>query len=183
MIHLVKYPVSKNLSILDASKENTKLHNRLICYQTSKGGSFLMNSRDYVSVFLPVLYLESIQNINSLPHHNHNVADAIICKLTCALLNRFLETALGKDKGFKKCQCYFSFAAKFACLGYDYISLYLLLLSRTLRCPVAQNGQRSLVNSTNKHYFFFLVFRLCIWHTIQVLLRKKMWVSICISLD
>lgn len=81
--------------------------------------------------------------------------------------------ALGKTKEFEECQCYFSYAAKFACSVYEYVSLYLLLLLRALGLSGMQNGHCSFINNINQYYFFLIMFRLYNQHTIKIFLGKK----------
>lgn len=62
--------------------------------------------------------------------------------------------ALGKTNELEECQCYFLYAAKFACLVYEYVSLYLLLLLRALRLSEMKNGHSSFMDNINQYYFF-----------------------------
>lgn len=85
--------------------------------------------------------------------------------------------ALGKTKKFEECQCYFVYAAKFACLVCESVSLYLLLLLRALGLSGMQNGYRSFMNNINQYYFFLIMFRLYNQHTIKIYLEKGKKVS------
>lgn len=69
-----------------------------------------------------LLYFDCFQNIN--PLHQHGVANILICRLICALLDNFFSVTDDCTSELQRSDCYSLCAAKIAHVGCMYISLH-----------------------------------------------------------